>query len=209
MDASAEKLSNEPIDVEGLPRLRAEAFVSVEPRHVLGTIVGCMVAAGGLLVGGIMLNNRTGRPAFLAAGIAAAAALTLSALVSLLAARRISYQVREHDLSLRSGLITRTEATVPYRRVQHVYLSRGLVERSLGLASLSVNSAGPDITVPGLPVDVATSLRAWIVERTGLDADAVVDAAAAPGSGGAETTEDGQDTAPDSDSAPPWAPPMS
>ena len=72
MDDSAETLSNEPIDVEGLPRLRAEAFVAVEPRYVLGTIVGSIVVAVGVLVGGVVLNNRTDRPAFLAAALAIA-----------------------------------------------------------------------------------------------------------------------------------------
>lgn len=201
MDDFAETLSNEPIDVEGLPRLQADAFVPVEPRHVIGTIVGLALIAIAVIIGGIALSDRTDRPAFLAAALAAAAVLTLFAAAAWLAARRMSYQVREHDLSLRSGLITRTEATVPYRRVQHVYLSRGVLERGLGLASLSINSAGPDITVPGLPVEVATTLRAWIVERAGLDAETATetpDTSPGPGS----------DTDAPIERPPPWAPPM-
>lgn len=201
MDESAQSLSNEAIDVDGLPRLRDEAFVSVEARHVIGTIVGLVVLAVALGLVGAALADRTDRPAFLVVALAVAAVLVVSAGMSWLAARRMSYQVREHDLSLRSGLITRTEATVPYRRVQHVHLSRGLLERGLGLATLSINSAGPDISVPGLPVEVATTLRAWIVERAGLDAETVTDTSDPDGS-----IDD--PTGSGLDGAPPWPPPV-
>ena len=68
--------------------------------------------------------------------------------------------------------------TLPFARVQHVNLSRGPVERALGLATLDVRSAGPDISIPGLTEDDAARIKLLVIERAGaLDEDDGPDAA--------------------------------
>jgi len=59
---------------------------------------------------------------------------------------------------------------VPVRRMQHVDLSRGPIERLFGLATLVVFTAGNEgsaFRVPGLPVHVAQELRDRIVQMRG------------------------------------------
>ncbi len=100
------------------------------------------------------------------------------AVAAVLEARRLAYQVREHDLSLRSGVISHRVETIPFSRVQHVSVGRGLVERSLGLATLEVSSAGPDIAVPGLAVGDAERIKQVLAERAGVDDEATADGVA-------------------------------
>lgn len=171
MDDATPPLSNEPIDVAGLPRLRPEPYVSVDPRHALGSIATLAVLAVAAVLVGLLIASRSGVAVWNGIGFAVAAVLLASAGWAWAHARRIAYQVRDHDVSLRAGIISISEESVPFRRVQHVQLSRGLLDRSLGLASLSINSAGPDIQIPGLPLETATALRTWMVERAGLDAE--------------------------------------
>jgi len=82
--------------------------------------------------------------------------------------RYIAYQVRTHDMSFRRGVINRRVETLPFNRVQHASINRGPLERLFGLATLRVNSAGPNLSVPGLRADDAERLKAMIVERAGV-----------------------------------------
>ena len=92
--------------------------------------------------------------------------------------RRLAYQLREHDLSLRSGVITHRVESLPFSRVQHVNVHRGPIERSLGLATLQVSTAGPDISIPGLTRTDAERIKLLVTERADV-ADAE-DAGATP-----------------------------
>ncbi|WP_435194467.1 PH domain-containing protein [Natronomonas sp. EA1] len=72
------------------------------------------------------------------------------------------YTVRADSLLLSRGVITQTRTVVPYVRLQHVDVSRGPIERSLGLASVVVYTAGSrgaDVTIPGLTPGDADSLQ--------------------------------------------------
>ncbi|WP_324758095.1 PH domain-containing protein [Haloarcula montana] len=81
---------------------------------------------------------------------------------AVLAHRIWRFDLQDDALFLVRGVLTRTDTTVPYVRVQHVDTTRGPVERSVGLASVVVYTAGSrgaDITIPGLRPDRATELR--------------------------------------------------
>ncbi len=100
------------------------------------------------------------------AGLIAAATFALvGALVvihSILRYRIWTYEVREDALYLERGVLTRVRTVVPYVRIQHVDASRGPVERSLGLASSVVYTAGTrgaDVTIPGLTSERADDLQ--------------------------------------------------
>jgi len=72
------------------------------------------------------------------------------------------FGLQEDALFLVRGVLTRTDTSVPYVRVQHVDTTRGPVERTAGLASVVVYTAGSrgaDITIPGLEPERATELR--------------------------------------------------
>ncbi len=80
----------------------------------------------------------------------------------LLSYKAWGYQLREHDLLVRRGVVTREYVAVPLARVQQVDASSGPFERLLGLTTLVVHTAGTRAArtqIPGLPSERATALR--------------------------------------------------
>lgn len=170
MAVMSEPFTNQPIAVGDLPRLSSEAFVPVDPRFVWGQLVGLVGSAAVVAVIAALIVRRSDAvlwPIVIAGGIVAV--LVVIAIAAAVEARRIAYQVREHDLSLQSGVVRHRVETIPFSRIQHVSVGRGVIERSLGLATLQVSSAGPDIAVPGLTVADAERIKELVAERAGVD----------------------------------------
>jgi len=72
------------------------------------------------------------------------------------------YQLRQHDLLVRRGFVTREYVSVPLARVQQVDVSSSPLERLLGLTKLVVHTAGTRAArtqIPGLPGERAAALR--------------------------------------------------
>lgn len=66
----------------------------------------------------------------------------------------LQYRFDEESVRKRYGLIFKHEDLVQYARIQDLHLSRGLLERWLGLGTLQVQtaagSAAPEVTIEGL-----------------------------------------------------------
>lgn len=89
-------------------------------------------------------------------------ALALTVTHAVLRYRRWSYEIRDDALYLDRGVFTQVRTTVPLVRIQHVDSRRGPVERTVGLASCVVYTAGSrgaDVRIPGLTRDGASDLR--------------------------------------------------
>ncbi len=73
-----------------------------------------------------------------------------------------AFDIREQEMYIERGVITRIHTTAPYTRIQHLDVRQGVFERMFGLASLVVYTAGTrgaDIEIPGLPRSYAEQLR--------------------------------------------------
>jgi membrane protein YdbS with pleckstrin-like domain len=82
------------------------------------------------------------------------------------------YRVDRKVLETRHGIWFRTHQLLPLSRLQHVDLHSGPIERSLGLASLLLHTAGTQhasIIVPGLDAKDAARLRDELVAIGGDD----------------------------------------
>jgi membrane protein YdbS with pleckstrin-like domain len=159
---------NPTVDVAGLPRLDAVDFVPLHPNYLRVSMLAigfAGVISAVVCIAMASLVERPWIPLVVLAGILAL--LGLAAGLRVIEVRRIAYQVRSHDVSFRHGVISRRVETLPFIRVQHVRINRGPIERQFGLATLQVNSAGPDLSIPGLPADDAERLKSLIVERAG------------------------------------------
>ncbi len=131
--------------------------------------VGLPVAAGL----GVLLGSAT-RP--LAGVVVAAALLAWQLGVALvwprLAWEAYRYEVREHDLLVRSGVLFRRWSAIPLSRIQHVDTRQGPVERLFGLSRLLVFTASgmhADGSIPGLAAERAEALRDELSRRGGDD----------------------------------------
>lgn len=164
--------SNDPIPVDHLPRLSDDAFVSVDRRYVWGSLAGVVVTALVVVaVIGLIVWRTEAFVVPVAVGVGIVVVLVAIGAVLVVESRRLAYQLRERDLSLRSGAFRHRVETIPFSRVQHVSVGRGLVERSLGLATLQVSSAGPDLSVPGLSPSDAEQIKSAIADRAAIESE--------------------------------------
>jgi uncharacterized protein len=72
------------------------------------------------------------------------------------------YRVDADEIEIWSGVLWRQAVVVPRSRVQHIDVSQGPIERSYGLATLSIHTAGTQyskVDLPGLDHAVALTIR--------------------------------------------------
>lgn len=82
--------------------------------------------------------------------------------------RFTGYYVDADQIQLRRGALWRTTQAVSINRVQHSEITQGPIERAFGLARLVIytaGGAGADISIPGLPQDIATELKARVLKQ--------------------------------------------
>ncbi|WP_408958675.1 PH domain-containing protein [Natrinema sp. 74] len=138
---------------------------------------------GGIIVGAAIAITRTELPNP-APGRLIPAAVALAVSVAVLrvfvAWRRYGvwrFALRDDDLYIKRGVFTRVRTVVPYVRVQHVDSRRSPLERTVGLSTVVVYTAGSrssDVAIPGLTPtraeDLQESLRRLAIESAGEDA---------------------------------------
>ncbi|SEW32436.1 PH domain-containing protein [Natrinema salifodinae] len=138
---------------------------------------------GGILVGGAIGLTRTNlwesAPDALVPAAAGLAAV-LAVVRIFVAWRRYGvwrFDLRDADLYIERGVFTRIRTVVPYVRVQHVDSRRSPLERTLGLATVVIYTAGSrssDVAIPGLTParaeDLQDALRRLAIESAGEDA---------------------------------------
>ncbi len=81
---------------------------------------------------------------------------------------RMKYVVRERDVSFKEGVWFRDWTTIPFNRIQHCEISKGIFDRMYKLAALKIFTAGgsgSDIAIPGLNQDDALRLRDFIINH--------------------------------------------
>ena len=79
----------------------------------------------------------------------------------------LRYRFEDAGLRMQVGLFFRKEVVVAFRRIQDIHVSRNLVQRWLGIASVSVQTASgnamPEIVLEG--VTNPDEVRDWLYER--------------------------------------------
>ncbi len=79
----------------------------------------------------------------------------------------LRYKFEESGLRMQLGLFFRKEVVVAFRRIQDIHVNRNLIQRWLGIASVSVQTASgnamPEIVLEG--ITDPDSVRDWLYER--------------------------------------------
>ena len=78
-----------------------------------------------------------------------------------------AYARTDASMYLRRGALWRLTRAVPLNRIQHVEVRQGLIERTLGLAHLTLytaGSGGADLSIPGLKLATAEAMKASLVD---------------------------------------------
>ena len=160
-----------------------DGFLRLDPRiiHVrqtVGLVTSGILATGGLLA--LVALAVALRPTWSLIGIGAGGWLVATALLTrwlwtwpAKAYGFASYRLDADGLEIRRGVIWRTIINVPRTRVQHTDVSQGPIERSHGLSTLVVHTAGTEhaqVALPGLSRENAIALRDQLLPRDGRDA---------------------------------------
>jgi len=83
------------------------------------------------------------------------------------------FELRDDELYLKRGVLTKIDSTAPYCRIQHIDISQNIVERLFNLSRLVIYTAGTkgaDLIIPGLPHYYAQELQNKLKEYTVEDA---------------------------------------
>jgi len=86
--------------------------------------------------------------------------------------RHLRYRVDRGGVRIRRGVLWRKIISIPTTRVQHTDVSQGPLQRNLGLATLTVHTAGTEgasISLTGLNHQVALQLRDHLLPAHGDD----------------------------------------
>ncbi|MFD2841499.1 PH domain-containing protein [Populibacterium corticicola] len=74
--------------------------------------------------------------------------------------KNLHFMVREDEILVRRGALSRSTTAMPYGRIQRVDTEEGPIDRRYGLAQITFSSAGAgDLTIDGLPAQRAQALR--------------------------------------------------
>ena len=87
--------------------------------------------------------------------------------------RHTFYRVDEQGIEIREGVYWRTIVNVPRSRVQHTDVSQGPLQRSRGLGTLVIYTAGTDharVTLVGLGYETALRIREHLLPKDASDA---------------------------------------
>lgn len=173
MDPIAQDFNNEQIDLASLPKYESVTFSSVSSKYL------------------IKMNIQTGifmLVLFIALGVfwffqldPMQSGLIFSIILIAFVFRfwnnykllqTLGYSIREKDIIYRRGFIFNKTTVIPFNRVQHASISRGVWDKVLGISSLNVFTAGgsgSDITIPGLEPEMALQLKEAIAVKISND----------------------------------------
>ena len=82
------------------------------------------------------------------------------------------YALRERDIIYRKGFVVTKTTVISFNRIHHVSISRGVLDKTLGIATLSIFTAGgsgSDISIPGLEPELAQKLKEALVIKISED----------------------------------------
>jgi len=124
----------------------------------LGTLIALFPAA----IGGIIAHDEAGLP-YLTFVVPV---LLVSVFTILLRPARLhrawGYRMDPRDLHIARGVWTRVQTVVPLRRVQHIDIAQGPIERAFGVCRLVLHTAGTmhsRVVLPGLGRATAEDMR--------------------------------------------------
>ena len=163
-----EIFTNEQVFLEDLPTVEHVEFIPIEKEHRTIQLIAWTIFYVFVTIGLNIAFWQSETPMFpwIAIVIGWLALGGLQYILIFRAHKFKGFAMRRHDLTYRKGWLYKKEVTVPYKRIQHVDVKQGLIERQFGLAKLNLYTAGghsSDLTVPGLRIEDAQQFKSYII----------------------------------------------
>lgn len=163
---------NNNISTEELPAIENVIFHPLEKNYLKVTRISFFI--GGLVVIAIgaalfYFIKKIQVPVVIYSSVAAFVILSIAGWISnSIGFNYAGYALRDKDILFRRGWFTQKVRAVPLKRIQHVSLQSGPIERKFGLASISIYTAGSDeadFTIRGITLQTAQQIKEWISQQ--------------------------------------------
>lgn len=131
----------------------------------IGAIVGGLVIAVAGIVLDLLARTEAGFPFGVIQFPAFAVALFIAIRVPLARYNARGYQMSGDRLRVVRGVLFHSDTIVPFSRVQHIDVDQSPIERALGIATMTLHTAGSHnawVKLPGLGHDFAIDMRETI-----------------------------------------------
>lgn len=125
-------------------------------------ILGFIVLIIGLAIDGAMQAEEVPVPFGIVTGVATLIALFIIIRIPLARYNARGYQISRDRLRVVRGVMWHSDTIVPFGRVQHIDVDQGPIERALGIATMTLHTAGShnaSISLPGLGHELAVQMR--------------------------------------------------
>jgi len=167
-----ENFTNSILLPENLPEIESKTFNLLDKKYLrillLQNLISFLLLSGALIIFFLLTEQKPPIFITLSVSLIIVLAVGLSLAITVLGFPKKGYLVREKDVSFQKGLITYKLITVPFNRIQHVEVNQGILAKMYGLSSVKIYTAGgtsSDLSIPGLPVDDAQKLKAFLSEK--------------------------------------------
>ena len=168
----SEEFSNQVVLPDQLAPIEVQEFEGLEDKFKLVQIISTTIILVLALIGFFLFAHFSSNTPPIKVLIAIPSIFVLLFVWRLvivnLAFPKKGYLLREHDVSYRSGLLIYKLTTIPFNRIQHVEVSQNMVEKSIGLSSVKVFTAGgsvSDLSIPGLLPEKAHQIESFLLSK--------------------------------------------
>jgi membrane protein YdbS with pleckstrin-like domain len=162
--------TNKPLALDDIPRHSEAPLRSIEPAYLrimyVEQFVYFVCIAAGLFALGKWVPLFQNWNVQIAMFVFALLLFSLMLFAARKAHSNMGYALREYDFIFRKGWLFEQLQVVPLSKIQHCKIKRGPLERKYGLATLNIftaGGAGADVSLGGLPLDTANTLKDWLV----------------------------------------------
>lgn len=159
---------NEVVPLESRPAIDDRTFLPLDPGLLTLRVVFALGTGLMLLIVAVAVTIAIDDARWI--GLVAVGAVIVVTVLNVFAIRLSfrfwGYLVRDHDLTVRHGVLLRSVTSVPFNRVQHASLQSGPFERAMGLATIKIFTAGgvgADLSIEGLAAADAAKLQELIL----------------------------------------------
>src|SRR5690606_1590877 len=163
MASIMENFSNEPIDINLLPRFEEVEYTAISGRYLLkSNLQTSSFLVIILIVLSILWYYEAGIQNLQISGVVIFLFFAFRFWNNYKMQKNYGYALREKDILYKHGFFVDAVTIIPFNRIQHVAVSRDFIDKMLNIASLQIYTAGgsgSDINIPGLSPELAATLK--------------------------------------------------
>jgi len=158
-----ENFSNDPININMLPKFEEVAYTPVSDKYLIKSNIQSGIFLVIILIAwSILWYYGAGVQNLQIAGVVIFIFFAFRFWNNYKMQKNYGYALREKDVLYKRGFLVNSVTVIPFNRIQHVSVSRDFIDKLLDISSLQIFTAGgsgSDVNIPGLKPDLAADLK--------------------------------------------------